>query len=143
LKSKVLSAGVVVVRWGENCPLYLVLRAYRNWGFPKGIVESGEDSRQAACREVAEETGITDLEFPWGYECYQTAPYGPGKVARYYVALTRKDRVDLRVSPELGRPEHHEFRWVDYQQGLALLSGRMQPVLEWAHQVTRGSGEFI
>ena len=41
----------------------LLLRAYRNWDLPKGLVEPGEQPFAAACREVEEETGITDLDF--------------------------------------------------------------------------------
>ena len=46
--------------------LFLMLRAYRNWDFPKGLVESGEDPLAAARREVQEETLIEDLHFDWG-----------------------------------------------------------------------------
>ncbi|MDE2264139.1 MAG: NUDIX domain-containing protein, partial [Gammaproteobacteria bacterium] len=37
-----LSAGVVVLRRGAAGWLFLMLRAYRNWDFPKGMVEPGE-----------------------------------------------------------------------------------------------------
>jgi ADP-ribose pyrophosphatase YjhB (NUDIX family) len=41
----------------------LVIRdPYENWGLPKGHLESGEDERSAALREVEEETGLDDLE---------------------------------------------------------------------------------
>ena len=45
-----LSAGVVVVRQAAAGWLFLMLRAYRNWDFPKGLVETGEDpsARRAA-----------------------------------------------------------------------------------------------
>lgn len=45
---------------------YLVLRYYRNWDFPKGLLEVGEYTLQAATRETMEETGIADLNFRWG-----------------------------------------------------------------------------
>jgi len=42
--------------------LFLLIRdSYQNWGFPKGHLESGERSEDAAVREVREETGIDDL----------------------------------------------------------------------------------
>ena len=41
----------------------LVIRdRYGQWGFPKGHLEHGESSEQAALREVNEETGLTNLE---------------------------------------------------------------------------------
>jgi 8-oxo-dGTP pyrophosphatase MutT (NUDIX family) len=56
------SAGGVIFRRGEAGVQVLVIRdAYRNWGFPKGHVEPGEDEAGAAVREVAEETGLADL----------------------------------------------------------------------------------
>ena len=44
----------------------LLLRVYNYWDCPKGMVEPGEDPLATARREVAEETGIEDLEFRWG-----------------------------------------------------------------------------
>ena len=41
----------------------LVIRdRYGQWGLPKGHLEDGESSKQAALREVNEETGLSDLE---------------------------------------------------------------------------------
>ena len=84
-----------------------MLRAYRNWDFPKGVLEPGEEPLAAARREVREETLINDLQFTWGEEYRETAPYSNNKVARYYVAVTHTEHVTLPVSPELGRPEHN------------------------------------
>jgi len=127
-----LSAGVVVVRQTDSGWRFLLLRAYRNWDFPKGLVESGEDPLTAARREVTEETLIRDLQFLWGESFMETAPYSRNKVARYYLAETRTEEVTLPVRPELGRPEHHECRWVDYDEAIELSSPRVQPVLRWA-----------
>lgn len=56
------SAGGVVFRMVEGVPLYLLIRdSYKNWGFPKGHLESGEQPEAAAVREVNEETGLSDL----------------------------------------------------------------------------------
>jgi bis(5'-nucleosidyl)-tetraphosphatase len=134
---RVLSAGVVVVRRAPGAePRYLLLRAYRNWDFPKGEVSPGEAPLQAAVREVAEETGLTDLSFPWGEPYHETPPYSRGKVARYYVALsTSTQAVVLPVNPELGRPEHHEFRWLEHAAARELLVERLRAVLDWAASV--------
>jgi putative hydrolase of the HAD superfamily len=132
-KQKTLSAGVIVVRRAGGDWRYLLLRSYNYWDFSKGIVETGEEPLEAACREVAEETGLQDLNFSWGHAFRETVPYGPGKVARYYVAKTRQATVILPISEELGRPEHHEYRWVNYEEARALLAPRVQPILDWAH----------
>ncbi len=109
-----------------------MLRAYRNWDFPKGVVESGEDPLAAARREVREEASIEELEFKWGEVYRETAPYGNHKVARYYLAATPVEKITLPVSPELGRPEHDEWRWVDRDAALALAPARLRPILQWA-----------
>ncbi|MFZ0501572.1 MAG: NUDIX domain-containing protein [Steroidobacteraceae bacterium] len=127
-----LSAGVAVVRRSAPGWLFLLLRAYRNWDFPKGMVEAGEDPLAAARREVREETLIEDLEFNWGEVYQETGPYGKRKIARYYLAATRTEKITLPVSLELGRPEHDEWRWVDRDTALSLVSARLQPIVNWA-----------
>jgi bis(5'-nucleosidyl)-tetraphosphatase len=129
---RTLSAGVVVVRFaGGEGPEYLLLRAYRYWDFPKGEVAQGEDPLAAAVREVREETTLADLEFRWGRDYRETAVYGRGKVARYYVAATPGASVRLPPSPELGRPEHHEYRWLGFAAARRLLADRVKPILDW------------
>lgn len=57
------SAGGVVYRLHSGQPLYLLIRdSYKNWGFPKGHIERGEQPSAAALREVAEETGLDQVE---------------------------------------------------------------------------------
>lgn len=127
------SAGIVVVRRAGGVWKLLVLRAYNNWDFPKGTVEAGETPLAAAMRETGEEAGLTDLRFQWGEDYRETTPYGsPPKIARYYLAETDETDITLPVSPELGRPEHHEWRWVDFDEARQLLPKRLQSVLEWA-----------
>ena len=128
----ILSAGVIPMRSTPDGVRFLLLRAYNYWDFPKGEVEAGEDTLAAARREVAEEAGIQDLEFPWGSDCVDTPPYGRGKVARYYLGRTRSVEVTLGISAELGRPEHHEYRWVSANEAFRLLNPRVAEVLRWA-----------
>jgi bis(5'-nucleosidyl)-tetraphosphatase len=134
----ILSAGAVVVRSEGDIRKYLLLRAYDYWDFPKGVVEAGEDPLEAACREVEEETGLRDLNFRWGHGFSETEPYGKGKIARYYVAETRQNTIILPISPELGHPEHHEYRWVNYTQAHGLLVPRVTHILDWAHVLISG-----
>ncbi|MGQ0653896.1 MAG: bis(5'-nucleosyl)-tetraphosphatase [Betaproteobacteria bacterium] len=128
------AAGVVVFRRTDSGVKLLVLRAYKNWDFPKGLVEPGEDPLAAAKREVREETGLTELDFPFGEEFKETLPYSGSKVARYYLAQTGEADIKLPVSPELGRPEHQEFRWVSLDEAEDVLPPRLAIILEWARR---------
>ncbi len=130
-----VSAGIVIARCEANVYRYLLLRAYRYWDFPKGLVEPGEAPLDAARREAREETGIGTLDFPCGEQYVETKPYRGGKIARYYLAVASTAEVTLKVNPALGRPEHHEYRWVDYQASHGLLGPRVRAVLDWAHKL--------
>ena len=128
------AAGAVVFRRSDRGIRILLLRAYKNWDFPKGLVEPGENELDAAKREVEEETGLADLDYPFGEEFKATLPYSGNKVARYYLAETDIEKIELPVSPELGRPEHHEYRWVTFDEAEDLLPPRLAVVLEWVRK---------
>jgi 8-oxo-dGTP pyrophosphatase MutT (NUDIX family) len=140
-RSPRLSAGVVVVRETAEGWRFLLLRAFSHWDFPKGMVEPDEDPRAAAVREVREESLIDDLSFAWGDSSTCTGPYSRGKVAQYFIASTPTAQVTLSVNVELGRPEHNEYRWVDYEEALRIVSPRVRPVVQWAAQVLNLPGD--
>jgi 8-oxo-dGTP pyrophosphatase MutT (NUDIX family) len=133
------SAGAVVFRRTDRGIRILVLRAYKNWDFPKGLVEPGETELATAKREVAEETGLVDVDYPFDDQFKETLPYSGGKVARYYLAETEQLAIKLPISPELGRPEHHEYRWVSFEEAEDLLPPRLAGVLEWAKSCLTGN----
>lgn len=53
-----VSAGGIVYRRTQGTLEVALIRSRRRWGLPKGHLEPGESVEQAACREVAEETGL-------------------------------------------------------------------------------------
>ena len=132
--SALVSAGVVPALRVADGWKVLLLRAYKDWDFPKGFIEDGETPLEAALRETREETGITDLDLAFGETWCDTEPYSGGKVARYFLGVTREEHLVLPVSPELGRPEHHEWRWVYFDGAMLLIRPRLKPVLEWAKE---------
>ncbi len=132
MAERILSAGVVVVRHTGDGWRVLLLRVYNYWDCPKGVVEQGEDPLVTARREVREETGIEELEFRWGEEFIETPPYSKNKVARYYLAATTTIDVKLPVNPQLGAPEHHEFRWLSFGEAAELTVPRVRAVMTWA-----------
>jgi len=133
--SRRFSAGVVVVHVAAETVQYLLLRAYKNWDFPKGLVEPGEQPLDAAVREVKEETTLVNLVFDWGKEYLDTGPYNKGKISRYYLARSNVTQVHLPINPELGFPEHQEARWVGFETALNMVSPRLKPVIHWASAI--------
>ena len=129
------SAGVVVVHLADGGVQYLLLRAYKNWDFPKGLVEPGEQPLDAALREVREETTLENLVFDWGTDYLDTGPYNKGKISRYYLARSEATKVHLPINPELGFPEHQEARWVGFDTALTMVSPRLKPVVQWASDI--------
>ncbi len=63
------SAGGVVYRQADGPEFLLIRDPYGNWGLPKGHVEESETPRQAACREVLEETGLARVRIQHDLPC--------------------------------------------------------------------------
>ena len=135
MRDEKLSCGVVLARPTDNGYATLMLRAYRHWDFPKGLREEGEKPLQAALRELREETSIASTDFIWGEGYVETGPYSRGKTARYYLAETSQHDVTMGPSPETGEPEHHEYRWVSFDEAYDLAAPRVRVVVNWARQI--------
>lgn len=130
-----LSCGVVLARETADGYLTLMLRAYHHWDFPKGVREPGEEPLAAAKRELCEETSIDVTDWRWGERFMETGPYSRGKTARYYLAATGQQDVVMGPSPETGEPEHHEYRWVSFDEAYDMSAPRVREVVVWARQI--------
>ena len=132
------AAGAVVFHRMADGVRVLVLRAGANWDFPQGPILPDENELLAAQREVAEQAGLADLDFPFGEAHQETLPYAGGKIARYYLAETEGTEIELPVVPERGRAEHDEWRWVSFDEAEDLLPPRLALVLDWARTTIAG-----
>lgn len=135
MNASTLSCGIVLARETKSGLETLLLRAFHHWDFPKGIQEAGEEPIEAAVRELREETSIADTDWQWGERFLETGPYSRGKTARYYLAATDQEEVVMGPSPETGEPEHHEYRWVSFDEAYDLSSPRVREVVVWARQI--------
>ncbi|HZC88313.1 MAG TPA: NUDIX domain-containing protein [Nitrososphaera sp.] len=117
------SSGAVVFYMEEGIPEpeYLLLHyTAGHWDFPKGNIEPGENEKQAALREIREETGITDVEFIDGFRMKIEYRYRQGKrlvlkEVVLFLAQTRTRQVILSH-------EHIGFAWRNYQNAMQQLT---------------------
>ena len=145
------SAGVVVFRREASRVLLLLLRSRLTrrplWEFPKGGIDDGESTRDAALREVREETVLeaADLRFIEGFEHVEQYRFTVGrgddrtlvqKEVIYYLAQTR--RADITISDA----EASEFAWVDertaksrirYAERRRILESALEAIRRQAH----------
>ena len=116
------SAGGVVVRFIEGEFHILVIRdPYQNWGLPKGHLEKGEGSGEAAAREVSEETGLTDLVL--GPELATIDWYfrSDGKLVHKFCAFYLMESVSGEPVPE-AEEGITECVWMSLEEAAARIS---------------------
>jgi 8-oxo-dGTP pyrophosphatase MutT (NUDIX family) len=107
-------AGGVVVRATGEQQEFLVVRARRSphdWILPKGHIEAGESSEEAALREVREEAGVeAEILQRIGRNEF-VAPDGPARV----------DYFLMRFLGEAEPHENRERRWCSYAEARACI----------------------
>jgi len=114
------SAGVVIFRRNPNLRFLLLHYPAGHWDFVKGHVEPGEDEIDTVIRETREETGISQLEFIFGFrEEIEYYFRGNGRLhhkrVAFYLAETKQE--DVRISHE-----HLGYAWLDYESALERLT---------------------
>lgn len=119
------SAGVVVYRLGKNGErTYLLLQYPRGpWDFAKGKLKENEGWREAAQRELKEETGLSlplykNFEHSYSYTFNDTRGNKVQKTILFFIALAPYD-TEISLSQE-----HVDYLWLPYEQA------RMQLVFE-------------
>ncbi|MEC7350432.1 MAG: NUDIX domain-containing protein [Candidatus Thermoplasmatota archaeon] len=112
------SCGVVLVNYGA---VLLLQYPQGHWDLPKGHIEDDDNDRVATMRrELAEETGISDVTVLNGFE--ERSEYGfrhkgkrKTKEVYWYVAETETMEVNLSH-------EHRGYLWLDWDQALETIT---------------------
>ncbi len=128
------SAGGVVYRMQDGRPLYLLIRdSYRNWGFPKGHLETGEQPVAAALREVAEETGLDELDVRGDIDVIDWYFRFRGRLIHKVCHFFLMETTTARTCPQ--RAEGiSDCRWVPFDAAEGRISyGNAREVLRRAH----------
>jgi bis(5'-nucleosidyl)-tetraphosphatase len=117
------SCGAVIYRLEDGRRLYLLMHYEEgHWDFPKGHVEKGETEEQTARREIAEETGITEVEFEKFFREVISYSFKRGgelvpKEVIFFAGKTHEKEVRLS-------DEHTGFVWLPYQSAMKKISYR-------------------
>ncbi len=128
------SAGCVLFQIDQGVIKYLLLRyGLGHWGFPKGIIEVGEEEHEAGIREVQEETGISKIVLMDNFKekihyLYKRQGKNIHKEVVYFLAKSNEKEVRLSF-------EHSEYKWFCFEDALKQLSfENVKTVLKKAHQ---------
>jgi 8-oxo-dGTP pyrophosphatase MutT (NUDIX family) len=121
------TAGGVVI--GDRGSIAMVMsKNSHSWLFPKGHVDEGETDEQAAVREVAEETGLKNLEYIDDLGTYER---GEKSIHMFLFAALGHDpiRADRSLSiPVESDAEILDAKWVPFREVPAILG---TPHVEW------------
>jgi len=133
------SAGALLFHKNKNIE-YLLLHypsgsktAKEYWDLPKGHIEKGEKEIDTARREVAEETGIQDIEIIDGVKehikyFFKFRGETIFKIVTFYLAETKTK--DVKISEE-----HIGYKWLPYEKALEQLTfENAKGILRKAHQ---------
>ncbi len=125
---KEFSAGALIFRKKDQASEFLLIFSNRNkeWGFPKGHIDAGETEKEAALREIKEETGLSDLRLIDGfreelvYKAVSNREASKGSVIEkstvYFLCETKAN--DITVDAD----EITDFKWLMRNDALKLLT---------------------
>ena len=112
------SCGMVVINLGN---ILILEYPQGHWDFPKGHIEGEDDSRiSAAMRELAEETGIDDIEIINGFDErteYQFRHRGKKIEKQVYWYIGETEMMEVELSHE-----HRNHLWLDWDQAMEMLT---------------------
>ncbi len=122
--NKEYSAGGVIFRKEDDTILFLIIYSQRNklWGFPKGHIEPKETEKQAALREITEETGVQDLKIIDGFreeDIYAAisnrGEFNGQKIKKHSIYfLIQTQNKSIEVDGE----EISDYKWLEFQEAL-------------------------
>ncbi len=115
------SAGLIAFKRAETLKFLLLKYPGGYWGFPRGNVEEGENSRETAIREFKEETGLSQKKIFEGFKhrieyFYRREGQTIHKDVVFYLAEAEEGDVKLA--------EHTGYGWFSFEEAMEKLKFR-------------------
>ena len=118
---------VVTYYFKDSKPNYLILKRrlhWKGWEFPKGGVDLFESKKNAAIREVKEETGLKVLNVQkhknHGKYLYKKKFLDRTGIAGQTFSLYSAEAKDSKV--KLDQKEHSSYKWLDFNKAQKILT---------------------
>jgi 8-oxo-dGTP pyrophosphatase MutT (NUDIX family) len=121
MKKTETAGGVVLNKAGQ---VLVVSQHGTSWSLPKGHIEKGENQRQAAEREIYEETGVNHLVFKKELGSYERYRIGlkdkddKSELKKIHMFLFETEQNDLKPID----PHNPEAKWVSKEKVEELLT---------------------
>lgn len=121
---KTKTAGGVVIN--KDGKVLVVSQEGISWSLPKGHIEDGENAREAAEREIYEESGIRDLEFAkdlGSYERHEIGLDGGDDISKLKMIKMFLFRTKTIKSVSVD-PKNPEIKWLGKDKVTGCLTHR-------------------
>jgi len=134
------SAGAIIFyKTGKKIEYLLIQYTGKYWDFPRGHVEKGESDKEAARREIKEETGLKNLAFIPGFErkvSWFFKKKGENKSVYkevvFFLCQSKNKKIKLSF-------EHTDYIWLSYSQAIKKPSFKnMKNMLKQAQEFLNG-----
>ncbi|MFH0937060.1 MAG: NUDIX hydrolase [Candidatus Daviesbacteria bacterium] len=127
MKREFSAGGVILQKHGDNWEVLLVRNQSLKdpeiyyWGFPKGHIEEGEETKKAAVREVLEETGVeTEIIEKIGDSRYVF--FSPQEGEKVFKVVSFFLMKYLSGEPKAQDGEISEAKWFPVEEALKVFS---------------------
>lgn len=131
------SAGGVVFRRDADTIRFLLIRdPYGNWGLPKGHIEASETPLEAALREVAEETALTEVRLEAELQCIDWYFRNRGKLIHKFCHFFLMESLGGEAAPAIDEGIT-ECLWQPFDDAMRTIS------YDNAREVLRTAGEAL
>ncbi|SVA69071.1 uncharacterized protein METZ01_LOCUS121925 [marine metagenome] len=134
------SSGGVVARRMEGSIHFLVIRdPYGIWALPKGHIEDGETTEEAALREVHEETGLKQIELgPWLGTidwCFEQKGELVHKHCDYFLMVSPEGDITPQITEGIT-----ECRWLTVEEAIAIVGyNNTRRIVQLAEKLLRST----